>query len=89
MTTEEMLKIERQKCFGGVCHALAQPIQSITGIVELMQYTDSHSDKAVYTQKLSIQVERVVKILRNLQKLANGEPCKIIPYGDIEIIDCK
>ena len=69
---------------GAVCHELNQPLQTLSGYVELAQLpgTQDANPGGMYS-KMEVQIDRMVRITRSLQNLTQY---KTIPYTDHTLI---
>lgn len=70
---------------GAVCHELNQPLQALSGYVELMSVQSNNDDDSAYIEKLTTQIERMRDIIDKLHGVTRYE---VIEYaGDTKIID--
>lgn len=73
---------------GGVCHELNQPLQAITGFVQLLALqTDPDDPRCEYIDIIKGQAERMAEITKKLMNITRYETIDYL--GEIKIINIK
>lgn len=71
---------------GGVCHEASQPLQIMSGYIDLLDTTELDDESAKYLRNLRVSMERLSGIIRKIQSMENY---KTRTYLTTNIIDIK
>jgi len=69
---------------GGVCHEASQPLQIMSGYIDLLNTTELTSEGVKYLKNLSLSMERLSSLIRKMQTM---EDYKTRPYLATKILD--
>ena len=84
------LEEEREKYLGGLCHAMSQPLQAISGFTDLMAISDDPEKLKSWAKKISEQMTIVNKIMGKLHRVREKtEQVKLRPYLNSVIVDLE
>ncbi len=70
---------------GAVCHELNQPLQALSGYVEIMAARQADAEARTYIEKIETQIERMRDITDKLQGVTRYETTEYV--GNTRIID--
>ena len=69
---------------GGICHEASQPLQIMSGYIDLLNTIELTDEGAKYLKNLRLSTERLSSLIRKMQTM---EDYKTRPYLTTKILD--